>query len=356
MLGNLKHLVPNFRRSLAVFLVSTVGILSAFSLAPITASAATNGIDVTGFTVSTSTMQNATVYTLTGTNLPILTGASNLGNSIFDYQNFILTVPGITWGNNSIYNDAYGLTLSVNTSTELQFTLYDGSAGAGYNPVQIYLSPANSNVAITNSDLVASDNFATGAIQTYPSYYSQNVSALANLLPGTLSLTAPTVNNPFSPIVLNGQVQTSVATLSNWVVTDATGSGNGWNVQVQASQFTENTPSSGFTTGTLALTLPQGSLSLTGSRTVLPQSGSTPISSTGGPNIAVTNPAIDLSSPVIFLTAQSGYGMGTYTVQEPTQGLSLVLNPSTTKVDQTNYPGQPTPFTSVITFTVVTGP
>lgn len=356
MSGNLKHRMASLWRSVALFLVSAVGVLSVFSLSLISASAATNGINVTGFTVSTSTMQNTTVYTLTGTNLPVLTGASNLGNSVVDYQNFILSVPGITWGNNSIYSDAYGITISVNTSSELQFTLYDGSAGAGYNPVQIYLSPANTNVAIANSDLVASINFATGVIQTYPSNYFQNVSALANLLPGTLSLTAPTVNTSFSPITLNGQVQTSVATLSNWVITDATGSGNGWNVQVQASQFTENTPSSGFTTGTSALTLPQGSLSLTGSRTILPQSGSTPISSTGGPNITASNPAIDLSSPVVFLTAQSGYGMGTYTVQEPTQGLSLVLNPSTTKVDQTNYPGQPTPFTSVITFTVVTGP
>lgn len=191
----------------------------------------------------------------------------------------------------------------------------------------------------------------TGAVP-----YVGNMNALALLDPGTLSLTAPTLASSLSPITLNGQVQTSVATFSPWSVTDATGTGDGWNVQVQASQFTEIAPSSGFATGSFALTLPSGSLSLTGSRSVIAGSGSTPVSTTGGPNFAVNSLIVDQSSPEVLLTASSGYGLGTYTVQEPTNGLALTINPSTTKVDETNYPNQPTPYQSVITFNAVSGP
>lgn len=184
----------------------------------------------------------------------------------------------------------------------------------------------------------------------------QSVNALATIYPGALSITPPTVATAFPAFILSGVTQTGYATLSNWSIIDSSGTGDGWNVQVQASQFTEVAPSSGFATGTSAFTLPQGSLSLTGSRVITAASGSTPVSSTGGPNLAVKNPTIDLSSPVVFIEAQSGDGMGTYTVQEPLSGLSLVLNPSTTKVDAINYPSQPTPYSTVITFTVVTGP
>lgn len=191
----------------------------------------------------------------------------------------------------------------------------------------------------------------TGAVP-----YVGNLNALALLDPGTLSLTAPTLASSLSPITLNGQVQTSVATFSPWSVTDATGTGDGWNVQVQASQFTEIAPSSGFASGSSALTLPLGSLSLTGSRSIIAGSGSTPVSATGGPNFAVNSLIVDQSSPEVLLTASSGYGLGTYTVQEPANGLALTINPSTTKVDETNYPNQPTPYQSVITFTAVSGP
>src|SRR5436309_1387204 len=50
---------------------------------------------------------------------------------------------------------------------------------------------------------------------------------------GTLSLSsAPDVPN-LPALTLNGQAQTLNATMSNWTAVDATGSGSGWNLNVQ---------------------------------------------------------------------------------------------------------------------------
>lgn len=84
----------------------------------------------------------------------------------------------------------------------------------------------------------------------------------ASLNSGTLSITSPTVSSSFPNIILNGQEQQAYLTLSPWSVTDATGTGDGWNVTLSASQLTESTPSPGFASGTSALTLPLRPMSL----------------------------------------------------------------------------------------------
>lgn len=169
-------------------------------------------------------------------------------------------------------------------------------------------------------------------------------------------MSAPSVVTSFSGVTLNGKVQTTSSTLSSWKVVDSTGSGNGWHVSLSATQLTEDTPTNGFASGTSALKPPVGSVQLSGTRTVTVGDGSAPLSSSGGPLIDNPTAVIDGQSPFTLLDAKSGFGLGTYTVNEPSDGLVLTLNPSTTKVDSVNYPNEPTPYSTTLTYSVTSSP
>jgi hypothetical protein len=185
---------------------------------------------------------------------------------------------------------------------------------------------------------------------------SSTVNTTSNVNGSPLSITAPTVTTAFADVTLNGAPQSTDATLSTWSVVDPTGTGNGWHVQLSASQLTEVAPGGGFASGTSALTLPTGSLALAGTRTVSAGTGSTAVDATNGPLIENPTAVIDGGSAVTIVDTQAGYGMGTYTINEPTNGLVESLSPSTTKVDTTNYSGEATPYSSTLTYSIVSGP
>lgn len=208
-------------------------------------------------------------------------------------------------------------------------------------------APAIAVLAVMASPAVAfaATNNATGT-----------ATATANISAGSLTLTAPSVATPFSGVTLNGQVQTTKAALGNWTVTDATGTDNGWNVTLSATQFTEVAPS-GAPTSFTALTLPTGSMALSGSRTITAASGATAIDATGGPLIKNASSLVDGQTAFKLVDAQSGYGAGTYTINEPiSDGLTLTLDPGKTKIDTTNYSGVATPYSSTLTYTVASAP
>ncbi|NRD80938.1 WxL domain-containing protein [Bacillus sp. BRMEA1] len=167
---------------------------------------------------------------------------------------------------------------------------------------------------------------------------------------GPLILLPPTIQTDFPAITLNGQLQTLNATLSNWSIIDATGTGNGWHVTAQATPFTEAGVSNN------PLTLPTGSLTLSGTRNVSAVYGSTPVDATNGPILLNQTAALDSTIPVTIISAKKGYGMGWYNVSEPTNGLTLTLAPASTKVDTTNHVNDSTPYSSTLTFSVITGP
>ncbi|MEQ2529139.1 WxL domain-containing protein [Bacillaceae bacterium CLA-AA-H227] len=156
----------------------------------------------------------------------------------------------------------------------------------------------------------------------------------------------------FDPVVLNGEVQTTNANPGQLNVTDASGTGEGWRIQVSASQFTEKTPSGGFAAGTTAKKLPQGSLSLSNSGSTISAVGTTSASPTWVANEWI----LDNGSAVNILSAAKNAGMGKYTVAFGANGLSLTLAPNTTFIDSVNYPNGSTPYESTITYTIVTGP
>lgn len=261
--------------------------------------------------------------------------------------------------------------------------LQGGSLSMAWVPSN--LSNANVNLGETSQQSISglysgqSQSVLVPTETTVPISWASNAQGIYNGMdlspyfdPQGLGLGSNTFTDPFS-------------------VTDATGTGAGWHVTVQATPLTEVAPSGGFANGTSALQIATGNVFFrsepissgnettgtnypltygtdngpTGLTTSLasanPQLGaayldntSEPISSTGGPYVLGTDQAIDTGSPLTFLDTQPGFGMGAYGFQN---ALYMALGiPGTTPVDSVNYAGQPTPYQTQITFSVVSGP
>lgn len=123
---------------------------------------------------------------------------------------------------------------------------------------------------------------------------------------GSLSITNPSAGN-FS-VLLDGTAKTAYSTLENFDVEDARGTGAGWNVTVQASQFAEHNGTSYVASGK---TLAQNSLQLAAPTVAkIDSSSSAEPSITGGPY------TIDGAAAVKIASATGPGGMGSYTFTE----------------------------------------
>ncbi len=194
---------------------------------------------------------------------------------------------------------------------------------------------------------------------------SSNPSAQSNrhqqgtsgLTPGLLAFYSVPSDINFNT-TLSGDEQTIKADLDPIIAYDATGTGAGWKISVEAKQFTEDTPASGFKPGTTARTLPLGSLSLTAPSTIIAAAvAGGKITTSPLPNlVAPATAAIDNGSSVKIVSADPNKGMGGYQIKFPSNALALTLNPATTYTDSVNYPSTATPYTSALTWTLSVGP
>ena len=146
--------------------------------------------------------------------------------------------------------------------------------------------------------------------------------------------TTPSASN-FANTTLTGAQQTVHTNFANWGVNDATGSGAGWHVTFQASQFT----------GTGPITLPLDSLTLT-----------PPAITPSGINLAVppvlqcvTSCVLDSGSAVQIVHALAATGQGGWTMtQANLLGGDLALTIPANASAGT--------YTSNLTFTLASGP
>jgi len=154
------------------------------------------------------------------------------------------------------------------------------------------------------------------------------------LTAGALTITAPTVAD-FGSFTLAGAAHTMPAAVTAFSVNDATGSGAGWNVTVQATQLAEWDAGSYVASGK---TLPVGSLSLTAS-TVSQVGTSSPV-----PAITVGPYLIDEVTAVQVASAAATEGMGEYAFTATTLTLSVPAS------------AYARTYRSDVTVSVVTGP
>lgn len=154
--------------------------------------------------------------------------------------------------------------------------------------------------------LVAASTTATFAAGG-PISFSTNAGTgltVSGAAPGTLAA-----------VTLNGQTQTQYTSLGTYTAGDSTGTGSGWNITFQATQFA-------CTAGTGTNKCPTGGNSLpVGSLTVAPPTvacdplmAGTPCSGQGAPpGISISgNTAVDTASAVKVASAAANSGMGTY--------------------------------------------
>lgn len=127
---------------------------------------------------------------------------------------------------------------------------------------------------------------------------------LIDVIGGTLSVTNPTVAD-FANLTLDGTAQTVTTSMDNFAVTDARGTGAGWRVQVNATQFCEWDALLSTCVLLDGKTLPTGSLSMP-APSVAANGTTSPVPSlTSGPY------AID-GSTVTIASAAADEGMGMY--------------------------------------------
>ena len=155
--------------------------------------------------------------------------------------------------------------------------------------------------------------------------------------PGTFSAT------------LTGSDQTVATTLSNYTAADTTGTGHGWNVTFQATQFActagvGQCPAGGDS-------LPTSSL-LMAPETVACNWGTSCAGRASGPSISIaSNTALDAGSAVKVASAALNKGMGTYTFTPGTLGGGG--NALTLAVPSYAYAST---YNSTLTVSVVSGP
>jgi hypothetical protein len=155
---------------------------------------------------------------------------------------------------------------------------------------------------------------------------AENVSVL--VAGGGLSVTAPALDD-FGTVILTGAAVSPKAAMGPFTVTDARGTGAGWNLTIQASQFT---------TGSRTLAL--GSLTMPTPAVAKTDRTSGPVPSVvTGPYLIDSPSALKIAS-----AASDGAGMGSYIFMPGYLVLGI----------QTNvYAGT---YTSTVTVSVATGP
>jgi formylglycine-generating enzyme required for sulfatase activity len=145
---------------------------------------------------------------------------------------------------------------------------------------------------------------------------------------GTFTMSTPEVGN-FAGVTIDGEAKQTNATLAAFSVGDLRGTGAGWRVTAQATQFTN---------ANVSRKLPSGSLQMS-APTVSAQGTQSPVPIvTSGPY------TIDAGSPAEIAGAAFQTGMGTYDFGATTLTLSV---PADVHADT---------YTSTVTLTVAAGP
>lgn len=163
--------------------------------------------------------------------------------------------------------------------------------------------------------------------------YAADPAPAAEVTGGSLAIEDLLIAN-FTPVTLDGTTQDTPAVVTAMILTDARGTGDGWNVSLEASQFAHGTivgeklPLDSLTLGTVSIAEKEG---VTGSTAVA--------------GIDILGGKIDNVAGVVILNAPVNEGMGTYTVSM--EDMTLTLKPATT------YAGT---YTSTVTMTHTSGP
>ncbi|MCC7021326.1 MAG: WxL domain-containing protein [Thermomicrobiales bacterium] len=159
---------------------------------------------------------------------------------------------------------------------------------------------------------------------------SASATTTATVKPGFRTITDPTGTTNFDDVNVTGLAQNTAAELGGFSVSDLTGTGAGWQVTIEASQFKNVDTGNTLATGSLQLAKP----------TVKAKAGV----ASPAPSILPSGSSVIDDGPIQIASAAADTGMGTYDFDPA--GLTLSL-PGDVKADT---------YTSVISLTLAVGP
>lgn len=238
--------------------------------------------------------------------------------------------------------------LSLHTNNYKYLTIYgfEGSTAESYaNKYGLEFIPLDEGMLEEPEEDNTKDNEQNGNIR-------ENVEAKFNLSGGLFSLTAAPIHS-FGDITLTATPQkysTSFEKALN--VKDLRGTHDGWRLDVSATQFEVVEPESGFVEGTTAHKLPKGTLTLKPLKSIQrvgEGQGALPTSQ-------LTHETIIDDGVITVAKANQGEGTGVFDLEFPEDALSIVVDATTAKIDNLNYPDGKTPYVSTITWELVSAP
>lgn len=188
-------------------------------------------------------------------------------------------------------------------------------------------------------------------LQELAAYHGENTSFLL-LEEGDFRLTTSDIND-FGHVRLTAKKQKLTTDFkSNFGIIDARGTQEGWSVTVSATPFTVET-FDGFVG--VPHELPLGSLALN-IPTNIEQIGN--VHNSQLPSITLNELSVidGENHAVQLLNADKNKGMGEFKFSFEKDALALTVDAVTAKIDTVNYPEQNTPYTSTVTWNLITSP
>jgi WxL domain surface cell wall-binding len=164
---------------------------------------------------------------------------------------------------------------------------------------------------------------------------------------GTLGFSTNPDIQSLTGVTLSGQAQSTASNMANFGVSDATGSGSGYNVTVvgdssggHSAVFKQYCPNATCGTDTGPGYIASSPATLAANSLTLNSTGASFSAQNGTTGTAPTHSCnsgcfVDTASPVKVVSAAAGAGMGTYLTNYAASSLSLAT-PSNTKILQTN--------------------
>lgn len=235
---------------------------------------------------------------------------------------------------------------SFDTDLNLEVRLIEDVDKLEFNLPQVEYSNSNT------SSVVIDNTKQSSATEVNLTPQRQARSMMTAFAVGDFNFTLPNVN-PFGSIKLESETKTITTGFDGpIVITDNRSTDTGWRLDVSASPLKVTTPASGFVTGTVANVLPLGSVHLSPVESIKNASTGVDIilSDTLSKKSIIDDGAITVTKAI------AGKGLGEFNISFGPQALSVVIDPSTIKIDKVNYPVTGTPYESTVRWDLVSAP
>jgi len=175
---------------------------------------------------------------------------------------------------------------------------------------------------------------------------------VTNILERKLHLEVPSITS-YGDLEITDKMETHTTSFKDpLIIRDYREEETDWRLDVSATPFKVKEPLQGFEPGSKVDKLPEGTIKLEGIKEVK----RTGDEKENLPFKILKDITVIDNGPVTLLDVERGEDTAEFEVIFPTDALVLTIAPSTVRTDNKNYPSQPTPYESTITWDLVAAP